>query len=90
MDPIYKVTGFVALAICAFILWLSTNTNEQDSIRVLRASGYTNIKFTGYQWFACSESDWSQTGFTATGPTGIPSSGVVCCGLILKSCTVRQ
>jgi hypothetical protein len=71
------------------ILMTVACTNEEDSLRVLRASGYTDINLTGYAAFGCGEDDVSHTGFEATGPTGVRTSGVVCCGW-WKSCTIRQ
>lgn len=67
---------------------LSACTAEADTVRTLKASGYSNISTTGFEMFACGEHDNFSTGFTATNPAGQRVSGVVCCGL-LKSCTVR-
>lgn len=65
-------------------------TDEAASRRALEQEGYTDISFTGYDWFACAKDDTFHTGFRAKGPTGKPASGVVCCGLMMKGCTVRH
>lgn len=70
------------------VLGLIGCTNEDHASRALRGAGYTQVEFTGYQFFACSESDQFATGFRAVGPTGMPTTGVVCSGL-LKGATVR-
>ena len=79
----------VALFACWGLFWCSTNTNAAETARVLGANGMHNVKPGGHGWFACSTGDWSSTKFTATGVNGQTVSGVVCCGLLFKSCTVR-
>jgi len=64
-------------------------TDEDGARRILEAQGMTEIEFTGYAPFDCSEDDTLQTGFRAKGPTGKALSGTVCCGLVFKNCTVR-
>lgn len=63
--------------------------NAPQAQRVLEAQGYTDITITGgnHGW-SCGD-DGSATGFTATGPTGGRLEGVVCCGIVVKACTVR-
>ena len=67
--------------------WGCPNNNRARDI--LQAEGYTEIKTTGggHGW-ACGD-DGSATGFTAQGPGGGRVDGVVCCGLVVKACTVR-
>lgn len=55
----------------------------------LQKAGYTNIKTTGYSWFSCSDSDTFATGFIADNPKGHRISGTVCCGWLVKACTIR-
>jgi hypothetical protein len=63
--------------------------NNSRARDILQAEGYTQIKTTGggHGW-SCGD-DGSATGFTATGPGGGRVDGVVCCGLVVKACTVR-
>ena len=63
-------------------------TDEDASKSALKNSGYSEITFSGYLWFACSDDDMFHTAFSAKNPKGDLVSGVVCCGL-LKSCTIR-
>lgn len=78
----YKFLSLICLAL------LVGCTNEADSQRALENLGFTDIRFTGYDAFACSEDDTYHTGFTAKNIKGGTVSGTVCCG-IMKSCTVR-
>lgn len=71
------------------IILLVGCTDESATIRTLRSSGFSNIRTTGYSWFECGKEDTFSTGFTATNPTGQTVSGTVCCGLIMKGCTIR-
>ena len=64
-------------------------TDESESTRALDAYGFTDVHFTGYEFFSCGERDFSHTGFTAKNAQGRPVAGVVCCGLLFKACTVR-
>lgn len=71
------------------VILLSSCTDENEAGRILTANGFTDIKYTGRAWFACSESDTYATGFEAKGPTGQTISGAVCSGLIFKNSTIR-
>ncbi len=76
----------------AFLAWammfLPSCTDEASSRRALMSAGFTDIVFTGYEWFGCGKDDEFHTGFKAKNVRGETVSGVVCCGLF-KSCTVR-
>lgn len=63
--------------------------NRPKASAVLDNEGYTDIEFTGYAWGACAESDNYHTGFRAKNAKGKVVEGVVCCGAVLKSCTIR-
>lgn len=71
------------------VLLLCACTSENDAMRALQAEGYKDIRFTGYDWFACSKDDTFHTGFVAKNRDGREVKGVVCSGLIFKSATVR-
>lgn len=71
-----------------FAVILSGCTNSSSAIKALEGAGYTNIEITGFRFFGCSEDDSFRTGFSSTGPTGKPVTGVVCGGL-LKGSTIR-
>lgn len=64
-------------------------TNPDDSIRLLKNQGMTNIEITGYNLLACSDDDVYHTGFEATTPNGTQVSGTVCSGLFFKGSTIR-
>lgn len=83
------ISIFLVLGAIVFLALAVGVTDEPHSKRILEKQGYTDVSFTGYDWFACSEDDWYHTGFVATSPSGDRLSGAVCCGLIMKSCTVR-
>lgn len=51
--------------------------------------GFTNIQYTGYKWFGCSEDDFFHTGFVAVNPQGMQVTGTVCSGVLFKNSTVR-
>jgi len=80
----------IKLALVAAVLFtLSGCTSQSDAKRALSAESYTNINYTGYDFFACSEDDFYHTGFSATNSNGKVVNGTVCSGLIFKSATIR-
>lgn len=62
--------------------------NEAGVTRILNATGYQDVRLTGYRMFSCSEDDMFRVGFAATSPTGESISGAVCGGP-LKGHTIR-
>ena len=73
-----------------FILLLLVGcTTEDATIKTLKKAGYSNIEITSWKPLSCGEGDWYSTGFTAENVNGEKIDGVVCCGLIFKSCTIR-
>jgi len=71
------------------LLGFSSCTNNNDGKRILEANDYTDIEFTGYSWFSCSEKDFYATGFKAKSPKGHEVKGCVCSGLLFKNSTIR-
>jgi hypothetical protein len=63
-------------------------TNEPDTRSALESMGYTDIAFTGYEFYGCGKGDVYSTGFEATGPTGKKIKGVGCSGFF-KGTTIR-
>jgi hypothetical protein len=63
-------------------------TCEDASSQALRGHGFSDIEWTGYSFFACSEDDTFSTGFRAKNARGETVEGTVCCG-VFKNCTVR-
>jgi hypothetical protein len=81
-----RYIGLLVLIIIALVT--AGCTDEENAKRVLSAQGFTNITFTGYAPFACSQDDVFHTGFEATSVNGTRVSGTVCSG-VLKGSTVR-
>jgi len=80
--------GWILLLIASFIFAPALCSTTEPAEHALRNQGFTNINLTGYKYFACSDSDSFNTGFTATNAQGKNVEGVVCCGFA-KKCTVR-
>jgi len=71
------------------LLFVCACTNESGARSALLKSGFTDIETLGYAPFACGQDDGTSTRFRATNSQGIRVEGVVCCGLVVKNCTVR-
>lgn len=82
-----KTTAIMLCSLVAAIA-LCACTDDDNTARTLKASGFTDITVTGYEPFGCGQGDTFSTGFRAKNPKGDQVNGVVCCGL-LKGCTVR-
>lgn len=81
MKKLIVIIGLLALVVGC--------TNETSARRVLESNGYTDISFTGYQWFSCSKDDTYHTGFRAKSVVGKEVEGCVCEGLLFKNSTIR-
>ncbi len=78
----------LSLALCLSLLTISC-TDHSRTVQVLQKAGYTHVTTFGYAWFDCSNEDSFNTKFRAKNPQGRWITGVVCCGWLLKSCTIR-
>ena len=65
--------------------------DKEQAEEVLKKDGrFNNATFQDtYQWWTCGHGDAYATGFTAINSKGDKVSGTVCCGLIMKDCTIR-
>lgn len=75
--------------IAAAALVLAACTDPKEATRVLEENGYTEVKMTGYSFFACSKDDFFHTGFEATSVVGKRVEGTVCSGMLFKNSTIR-
>lgn len=64
---------------------------SEEVTRTLRAHGFDELAPAPYRTFVCSDSDseWASQGFTARNVRGEKVTGMVCCGLYRKGCTIR-
>jgi len=83
MSNLMKVVGVLLILVS-----INGCTDNQGTVEVLTANGYTKISTLGYGVFACSDTDIFATKFTAISPNGTRVSGTVCKGL-LKGKTIR-
>lgn len=84
-----RLIGLLVVVVFIILLCIGFGvTDEATAARILESEGITDVRFTGYDAFACSEGDWYHTGFEGI-RNGKPVSGVVCSGLLLKASTVR-
>lgn len=64
-------------------------TDSDGAINALENEGFTEIRITGYNVFACSEDDFYHTSFSAKNSNGKTVTGTVCAGMFLKGSTIR-
>lgn len=85
----WKILGVLAFGVA--MIYGTVEGAKQSTVGAREAlldQGYTNVKMTGTQFTGCAENDLYRNGFTATGPTGRPVTGVVCSGAF-KDYTIR-
>ena len=71
------------------LLVMASCVAPDTSTRTLTDAGYIDIEITGWSPLRCGD-DFFETGFQATNIRGKKVKGTVCCGLILKNCTIRH
>lgn len=76
------------IAIIVLCILLTSCNGNATSTTILEEQGYTNVKITGFNPFACSEDDMYRLNFTAISPNKTPVKGVVC-SAPLKGYTIR-
>lgn len=76
------------LILACLVVLTAGCTDPDNAVKVLKNSGFTDIKAGGYAWVTCSDNDTFATKFTAISPTGQPVSGAVCRGWF-KGSTIR-
>ncbi len=91
--------GFAAFVFVAFFVCLVLGMGQcapgpEKAVSTLRAMGFSEIKVTdSHQYFAswhgCDEKDGVAHEASATNAAGQKVNVVVCCGYVLKGCTVR-
>lgn len=74
--------------ILIFLGFIGGCTDSDHAQKVLKQQGFTNIKITGYDFFACGRDDIYHTGFVAITRDNTVVKGTVCKG-IFKSSTIR-
>lgn len=67
----------------------------ERAVATMEAAGYKNVRVTDQhgvapQWAGCSEGDAVAFDVSATNPAGKQTTATVCCGLMLKGCTIRH
>ena len=80
MKRIVLLIAFALLAGC---------TQPEKAKRLLEDQGYSEVRITGYNWWACSDDDTFHTGFVGKTPAGRQAKGTVCAGLFFKGATIR-
>lgn len=81
-----------AFGIVSIGIWASTNLGGSDDAKVIEAAekhGLANVRITGWNPLECSDGDSIARGFRATNANGRDVTGTICCGYMLKGCTVR-
>jgi len=79
----------ILVVLLAIALLCGCLTDETRTRTTLEKSGFTDIQVDGWAGLSCSEDDTFGTNFQATNPSNVTVTGVVCCGLVFKGCTIR-
>jgi hypothetical protein len=92
--PFLLIAVFVVFALMGFVVLLSGAVDPAMGQRALEQSGWKDVVITesgGTLWGLQGCGDDDSVYFVGTGknPAGMEARGLVCCGLVLKACTVR-
>lgn len=55
----------------------------------VEAQGFSDVRVGEWEAFSCGQGDTLSRRFTAKNPAGNRVSGIVCCGMFFKGCTIR-
>lgn len=88
MEALIAVSIGLVLLVMLFAIGGSDTPNYAG---IVQSQGYTNVNIGDSAWMGCGKEDsvFTSVHFNALGVDRRPVSGVICCGLIFKSCTVR-
>jgi len=89
------------ISVCLFlaiILVTGCTPDQAEATRILEAEGLHDIQLLGWKSFSCSDDDNLNVEFVAKRtvldregrPSEVDVTGVVCCGLLMKDCTIRH
>jgi len=79
----------VLIALSFLVLVSCTSTNDFNKGKEqLEQQGYTDVEYTGHQWFCCDEKDTYSTGFRCKNSKGLIVEGCFC-STVLKGVTIR-
>jgi hypothetical protein len=87
----YVARVLVVLAIMAGLLFVQYNgckASDDDALDTIRSQDLADSALGGFNPGACAENESSRR-FTATTVQRQRVSGTVCCGLVVKGCTIR-
>ena len=79
---------FVAI-LTAAALFTGCTPSDDEMQRTLSDAGYTSIDMHSWAPLVCADDDWGRT-FTAKNVNGKRVKGTVCCGVVIKACTIRH
>lgn len=87
-----------ANALLIFAVWMvgcGEMVEPSRAVKTMEAAGYKQVSVTGQHglapaWNGCSESDDVAFDVAATNPAGQRIKATVCCGYMLKGCTIRH
>jgi hypothetical protein len=84
------VFAFIFLGIGAIWFYAAWTPDTQGAQRILQEDGYSQIQITGADPMMCGKGDLKGTKFRAKNQAGNTVTGVVCCGAVMKGCTIRR
>lgn len=88
-SAIVSVLALLAvLCVGVFVEFNGCQVHDDAAIHALESQGLSDAKLGGPGMGDCSRGETSR-GFTATNTAGKRVVGTVCCGMFMKSCTVR-
>lgn len=89
VHAIFGCLSFVVVIAMVLVLGYPHH-NVEDTVRTLEDQGYSEVEIREEGgWWECGKGDFYKTPFQATNPKGKRVNGIVCCGLLFKSCTLR-
>lgn len=95
-DEAKLVVMLIAVLLGGALLVFSVATGDFDpkAISAMESAGYSDVVVRESSALAtihgCSKGDTVAIKVSAKNPAGMPTTATVCCGLMLKGCTIRH
>lgn len=82
------------LAVVGLLVGCGEMIDKNVAVQTMENAGFKDVRVTGQHgiapgWYGCGEDDAVAFDVNGKNPAGKQVSATVCCGLVLKNCTVR-
>lgn len=84
-----------SLAVLVMLGGCGELVEPSKAVSTMESAGYTDVRVIAQhgvaaEWAGCSKGDAVGFDVSAKNPAGVRTTALVCCGLVMKGCTIRH